>query len=309
MGQVLHGFAMIWLIIGVGWFVGHLKVMDDSAQRVLTRVAYYVGLPAILFHSLQSADLGRIFSSNVIVSAGAVATTLGIYLLLATFLWHRSLPHKIIGGYTSCYVNANNMGLPVAAHVLHDTSWVAPVLLMQVAFLQPVGLAVLDASRAAREGQRSSLWWSISLPLRNPMTLGVFGGLASNLVGLPVPRLLLETSELMGGIAVPAMLLGFGISLRLGPLPGKSNMPETLTVIGLKAIVQPLIALLLAELLRLDATTTLAVVVMAGLPTAQNVFVFATWADESVTLARDVIFITSVVSIVSVTAMVWVVSL
>lgn len=309
MSQVLAGFTVIWAVIAVGWLVAQLRILDASAQQILTRVAYYVGLPALLFHSVHAAEVTRIFSANVIVSIGAVASTWLVYTVAARFLWHRSLAHTIIGGYASCYVNANNMGLPIAAYVLHDTSWVAPILLMQVAFLQPVGLAVLDALREKREGHTGSWWWNLSLPLRNPMTIAVVLGLISNLTAFPVPGLLLEITELLGGIGVPAMLLSFGISLRLGPLPGKDNLAETGFIIILKVLAQPLFALGLAALVGLDAATTIAVVVMAGLPTAQNVFVFAMRADESVPLARDVIFITSVLSIASVTTLVSVLSL
>ena len=309
MADVLTGFTIIWTVIAVGWLVAQLRILDASAQQILTRVAYYVGLPALLFHSVHEAEVGRIFSSNVIVSIGAVAATLGLYVLVARLVWKRSLAHTIIGGYASCYVNANNMGLPIAAFVLHDTSWVAPILLLQVVFLQPLGLAILDALREKREGHPSSMWHNLTLPLRNPMTIAVVLGLVSNLTSFPVPGLVLEITELLGGIGVPAMLLSFGISLRLGPLPGKGNMAETGFIILLKVLVQPLFALGLATLAGLDMATTIAVVVMAGLPTAQNVFVFAMRAEESVSLARDVIFVTSVLSIASVTALVSVLSM
>lgn len=100
------------------------------------------------------------------------------------------------------------------------------------------------------------------------------------------------------------MLIAFGISLRTGPLPGQGNVAETVTISMLKVLFQPLVAFALARFVfGLDPVTTLAVTVMAGLPTAQNVFIFAMRGDESVQLARDVIFITSLASIPAVTGM------
>ncbi|MGB3955601.1 MAG: AEC family transporter [Brooklawnia sp.] len=304
MGDVLSGFFTIWFVIGIGWLMAHLKVLDHTAQGVLSKVSFYVGLPALLFSALRVAELERIFSLNVIVSALAIFITLGVYLVLASTLWKRDWGHRVIGGFCSCYVNANNMGLPIAAYVLQDTSWVAPILLIQVIFLQPVGLSILDALVARRHGQTTSWWYNVSLPLRNPMTLGVAAGLVANLLELPLPGLLLGTIDLVAGISVPAMLVAFGISLRTGPLPGRGNVAETISVSALKVIFQPLVGFLLARFVfGLDPVTTLAVTVMAGLPTAQNVFVFAMRGDQSVQLARDVIFITSLASIPAVTAM------
>ncbi|MGI5950433.1 MAG: AEC family transporter [Brooklawnia sp.] len=302
MGEVLSGFFTIWFVIGLGWLMAHLKVFDGTAQQVLSRVSFFVGLPALLFNSLRVADLERIFSRNVPVSLAAIFVTLGLYLLISMILWRRSTGHKVIGGFGSCYVNANNMGLPIAAYVLHDTSWVAPILLIQVVFLQPVGLSILDALRARKDGEATSWLANLTLPLRNPMTLGVLAGLVVNLAGWQLPGLFTDTVGLVGGISVPAMLMAFGISLRFGPLPGQGNVAETVTISVLKIIIQPLVALGLALVVGLDHTATLAVTVMAGLPTAQNVFIFAMRGGQSVQLARDVVFITSFASIPAVTA-------
>ena len=304
MGDVLSGFFTIWFVIGIGWLLAHLKVLDLTAQSVLSKVSFFVGLPALLFSSLRVADLERIFSYNVLVSSLAIFITLACYLVLASTVWQRSWGHKVIGGFGSCYVNANNMGLPIAAYVLKDTSWVAPILLIQVVFQQPLGLSILDALSARKHGRATSWWHNISLPLRNPMTLGVVAGLTVNLLGLPLPDLFSGTIDLVAGVSVPAMLIAFGISLRTGPLPGKGNVAETITISLLKVVLQPLAAFLLARLVfGLDPVATLAVTVMAGLPTAQNVFIFAMRGEQSVQLARDVIFITSFASIPAVTVM------
>ena len=304
MEDVLSGFFTIWFVIGIGWLLAQFRVMDTHSQRVLSQVSFWVGLPALLFGSLRRAELGRIFSQNVIVSLLAIFITLAIYLLLASTVWQRGAGHKVIGGFASCYVNANNMGLPIAAYVLHDTSWVAPILLIQVVFLQPVGLSILDALSARRNGQKTSAVRNITLPFRNPMTIGVIAGLLVNLTGVGLPELMTSTIDLVGGIAVPAMLIAFGVSLRAGPLPGYGNLGETITVSVLKVLVQPLLAFALARFVfGLDPATTLAVTVMAGLPTAQNVFIFAMRGEESVQLARDAIFITSFASIPAVTGL------
>ena len=66
-------------------------------------------------------------------------------------------PHPgelVIGALASPYVNAGNLGLPVAAYVLGDAAFVAPTLLLQLLVLQPTALAALDAD--VRGGGRRS---------------------------------------------------------------------------------------------------------------------------------------------------------
>ncbi|WP_316668674.1 AEC family transporter [uncultured Propionibacterium sp.] len=305
--DVLSGFATIWAVIGVGAAVAHLGVLGQDAQRLLSRFAFFIGLPPLLFMMMSRADLGRIFSLNVVVSIGAILVSAGLYLgsclLRARLAGHErpGLGHTVIGTFCSAYVNANNMGVPIASYVMKDTGWVAPVLMIQVIVLQPLGLSLLDADDARRTGGRTRLLHNASTPFRNPMTIGVLLGLAVNLLGRTPPALVADTLDLLGGVAVPSMLVAFGISLRLGPPPGRENRGETLLICALKLLVQPVSAWVLARVLGLDLATTLAVVVMAGLPTAQNVFVFSSRYGTSVSLARDVIFITTVCSIPAIT--------
>lgn len=301
--DVLSGFTTIWLVIGVGVLVAHIGFFGAEAERMLSRLAFFVGLPPLMVMTMLRADLERIFSRNVIASIGAILVSGCLYLgscLVRATLADRPRPgasHLVIGTFCSAYVNANNMGMPIAAYVLRDTSWVAPVLMTQVIVLQPLGLSLLDADNARRTGQPTSVLRNLSMPFRNPMTIGVLVGLGANLLGWTPPPLVADTLDLLAGIAVPAMLVAFGISLRLGPLPGREGGAETARICVLKLLVQPAAAWLLARLLGLDLPTSLAVVVMAGLPTAQNVFVFSSRYDTDVRLARDAIFITTICSI------------
>ncbi|MPN45836.1 hypothetical protein SDC9_193409 [bioreactor metagenome] len=52
--------------------------------------------------------------------------------------------------------------------------------------------------------------------------------------------------------------------------------------------------------MRLDRPDLLAVTVMAGLPTAQNVFVIATTYGRGVVMVRDAIFVSTVLSVLSI---------
>lgn len=100
-------------------------------------------------------------------------------------------------------------------------TWMAPILLIQVVILQPTALALLDAtgSDPATSGRR--WWYYLSLPIRNPLTVGTVAGLVVNALNLPVPEPVWSPAVMLGAVAVPAMLLAFGISLRLDPLPGR----------------------------------------------------------------------------------------
>jgi hypothetical protein len=180
--------------------------------------------------------------------------------------------------------------------VLGDAAYVAPTLLLQLLVLQPLALAVLDAD--AHTG-RPRLRDTLSRPLRNPLTVGSLIGLVLAVTGWTLPPAIHDPVELVGNMAVPAMLLAYGIALRLGPgLASGGSTAELATVCGLKLLVQPAVAWLVARhVLGVEGHALLAVVVTSALPTAQNIFVHATRYDRASVLARDAILVTTIGSV------------
>lgn len=301
MGAVLSGFLTIWVVIAAGWLLAHFRVLDLTAQDVLAKVAFFIASPALLFLMVAQADIGRVFSGNLVVTVAATVLAGLVYAVVARIWLKPSRSELVVGSMGACYVNAANLGIPIAFFVLDDVTWLAPLLLFQVGLVQPFALTVLDLDRAREAGVTSSGWVNLTMPLRNPMTLGTLAGLLVNLQGWTLPDWFTSPVGLLADMSVPSMLVAFGISLRLGPLPRPgATMNAVLLAAAIKLVIHPLVALGLARVLGLDATTTLAVVVIAGLPTAQNVFVWAARYGRAVTLARDTIFITTIGSIASI---------
>jgi malonate transporter and related proteins len=307
---VLTGFATIGILIGLGFLLASLKILDATAQRVLTRTAFYVASPALMVTVLGNTDAHRLLSANLIASLGSVTVASTIAVLLARLLWRRTAADTVIAAFCSAYVNAGNLGLPIAAYALGDAALIAPMLLAQLLVLQPVGLAVLDGlTHLPSPGISRSRLLLVRLgrPFRNPLAVGSLVGLVLALTGITLPVAINAPLTLIGGMAVPSMLLAYGISLRLGPGLGAGEPPgQIATLVSLKLVVQPIAAYLIgAYAVGLVGHDLLAVTVIAALPTAQNVFTFAMRYDRGVILARDTIFVATLLSVPVILAITW----
>ena len=310
MQGVLAGFAIIGIIIGIGFLLAQLRILDATAQGVLTRVSFYVASPALMITVLGGTDVHRLLSANLIASLGSVVVAATIAVLLARMLWKREAGDTVIAAFCSAYVNAGNLGLPIAAYALGDAALIAPMWLAQLIILQPSGLAVLDAiTHVPSPGisSRRLLLIRLTRPFRNPLAVGSLIGLALALTGIKLPMIISAPLTLVGGMAVPAMLLAYGISLRLGPRPGAGEPPiQIATLVSVKLMVQPIAAYLIgAYAVGLTGRDLLAVTVIAALHTAQNVFTFAQRYDRGVILARDTIFVATLLSVPVILAITW----
>ena len=272
-----------------------------SGQRLLIRIAFFVASPALMVTVLSRTDVSQLFSANLVASVTSVAVASITFVLLARLVWHRSASETVIGTFASAYVNAGNLGLPIAAYVLGDAALIAPMLLTQLLVLQPLGLIVLDfTTRPAENASRRRRVLSVlGRIVRNPLTVGSLLGLLLSVLRVPLPAPIFEPLQLIGGMAVPAMLLAYGVSLRLGPLPGSGEPPvQIATIVAIKLLLQPVVAYLMAQyVLHLDPHEVFAVTVIAALPTAQNVFTHAVRYRTGEILARDAIFCSTILSV------------
>ncbi|GGW89558.1 AEC family transporter [Streptomyces lomondensis] len=295
MQGVLSGFAVIAVVIGVGYLIGRRGYLGDGGREVLTKLAFHVASPALLFTTLAEADLSVIFSDRLLVTAMSTAAAAGVFVAVgAARGW--GVGRTTIGALCSSYVNSGNLGIPIAVYVLGDASLVAPVLLFQLVGVTPVALTILDL---ASGGEKRPLWQRLLTPLRNPIALGSLAGVAASASGLHVPGPLMDPLTLIGNMSVPAVLLAFGISLRGSTLPlrGAERAPVLLAV-SLKSFAQPAIAWALATgVFGLHGAPLLDVVVTSSLPAAQNLFTYASSYRVGEVLAREAILLSTVVAV------------
>lgn len=295
MSGVLIGFSIIGVIIAMGYVLARSGAVGPESSVVLSTVAFFVTTPALLFTVLTRADLSALFSSFFLASLSAVAVIAALSLALSVLLLHRPVAETAVASAAAWYVNANNIGLPVAIYVLGDPQWVAPTLLMQHLILVPALLTTLDVSARGRASLRSIL----TRPLRNPMIIASALGITVALTGVEVPAPVLQPFEIVGSASVPLVLLAFGVSLRgQRPLRAGSARRDVIVASILKSLVMPVCAWALGRFVfALDAEQLLAVTVIAALPTAQNVFTIASRYERGAVLARDTALLTTIAAV------------
>ena len=298
MNGVVEGFAALVAVIAVGWVVARVGVLGPGAAGVLSRLSFYVATPALLLLTLADADPAVLVSAALVGTAGSAVLSALLYVGVARWRWGLPAAELTTGGLASSYVNAGNLGVPISVYVLGDASFVAPVLLFQVLVLAPVGLAVLAGSRTT-EGAGTSHWRMLTQPLRTPVVVGCGLGVLLAATGVTLPPLVLEPVHLVAALAVPAALLAYGMSLHGAPRPASGEgSGQVWLAVALKTVGQPALAFALGRWVAgLEGVGLLAVTVTSALPTAQNVFVYASSYDRGTLLARDVVLLSTVLSV------------
>ncbi|CAN5159288.1 AEC family transporter [soil metagenome] len=295
MGGVLIGFAVIGFVILVGYIVARSGVLGEQGAFVFGRAGFYVLSPFLLFTVLSQADVHVLFSSLLLVSAIAAVASMAVFVAVSRAFFRRPVSETVIGTLASSYVNANNIGIPVALYVLGDAAYSAPIVLLQLLVFVPVALTILDVQARGSFSARRILFGVLS----NPIIIGSALGVLVAVLRVRLPDPVLEPLRLIGAAAVPIVLLSFGMSLHgQRPLAAGSSRRDVLLASALKVAFMPTVAWLVGHFLfHLREGQLFAVVVLAALPTAQNVFNYAQRYERGQILARDVVLITTVLCV------------
>lgn len=339
MAGVLAGFAVIWCIILVGSLVGRTGVLGEGAQRTLSQFAFWVASPCLLFLTVSEADIAAILSAPLVVAMVSAWSTAALWwALVGGHRWfgRRSHAHGrrgdqnsgtepnspahsgaarngvrirdderfpgagslVMSGQAASQVNSANLGIPLTAFVLGDASYVVPVILFQLAINTPIYLTVMDIVVLGRRPNVVSILRSV---ITNPMVMGSLLGVLFAATGWQLPEIAAQPIDLIAGAAIPCMLAAFGMSLtQHKPLQGSRAHKWQVAILSvLKLLVMPALAWLCGLALGLEGTALFGVVLMASLPTAQNVYVAAVRYRTAEPVSRDVVLVTSVVAMIT----------
>lgn len=280
---VLLGYTIILTVIGAGYVLARTGVIGKGAERlVLNRVAFYAATPALLFVVLAKSPPQDIFTPVLAVAALSASTTAAIFIAISVVWFRKSVAETAVGAASSSYVNSNNIGLPIGIYVLGTGAYVPPILVLQLVVFTPIILAAMSSGGVVRGTIKA---------LSSPIVVGSILGLLVSIFGLSVPSLIMEPLTILSGASIPMILLSFGASLHTSE--GLKIRAETASATLLKIAGMPVIAWLFATLLGLSAEHTYAAVILAALPTAQNVYNYAATYRVGEVVARDAVVVTT----------------
>ncbi|MFI5953008.1 AEC family transporter [Cryptosporangium sp. NPDC051539] len=293
MTGAVSGFAVIGLLIAVGFVLGRRATLGSGAQLVLARLAVTVTTPCLLFTTVTHADPSLLTAPAALVPmVTCLAAMIAFAVVALVRRWRGEV--QVMGTIAVGFGNYGNLGIPVASYVLGNAALVAPLILAQLAVQAPVAMSVLEL----RGPNGGSVRQRVRAVVTNPVLVATVLALLVAATGVHVPFVVAEPVRILGQVAVPVVLLAFGISLVGSPLPGRHGDRGPLALIVLlSAVGRPALAWLLAgPVLGEPGPVAYAAVVLSALPAAQNVAVWAAHYDVAPRLARESVLITTILA-------------
>jgi len=174
-----------------------------------------------------------------------------------------------------------------------------------IAFHAPVlitlGMVVMELVRRDAAPLHRALGAAALRIVRNPLLWGVVLGLLAHAYEVVLPEPALAFLAMMSAAVLPTALFGMGGALNEYRLA--DNWPQALAMASFQLLIHPAIAwVLMVPVLGVDPAIARYGVLLAAMPAGINVYVFATYYKRGVNVATNTVLISTVASIVTVSA-------
>jgi malate permease and related proteins len=286
---------MLTLFFGmaVGYAAYKFKVLDNSANRVLSNLVMNITLPFFILSSVMGGE--RTLSNiEVFYIFGISLISYGLCLVIALIIPKAPLfknKDEKMYSFMLLFGNVGFMGMPIVSSLFGSQAlFFASVFNMPFyIFLYTVGLYFVSGD----------FKFSPKLFL-NSGIISSFAALIIYLIDIPVPDIFSQSFTLIGQITPPAAMLIIGSTLAAIPVAHIFTNVRLYIISFIRLLVMPMLILFILKQFVTDTDILGIAVVLTAMPVATNSTMLCLQYNGNHELASDGIFISTVLSIITI---------
>lgn len=248
----------VFALVVLGFFAGPRLGLDP---RTLTRFAYYVLIPALIFDVIASAQVELGLAGRMIALAVVVHLAMAVIGWAVAKALHRS--EKMVSAYVliAVFGNVGNFGLPLVIFRLGEEASAAAT----VYFLAIMTIAFIIGVAAANLPSGGGLTATLAV-FKTPALIAILPGLIFNAADIQPPLFIERIIDLLSGATIPTMLVALGV--QLSTLQTFKFTADVMIASGIRLLTGPALALALSAPFGLTGLERGAGVLQAAMPAA-----------------------------------------
>lgn len=292
---MFNSIMPIFVVVGLAALFARSFNPDPTA---LSGVVLYLFIPFLVFNGIADTQI----SGSEALQIGAMAFGISGVMALIGMGIERALNLDRRTGsaliLTLILVNAANYGIPLNTFAFGDTPERA-ALAEERALIYYVASVIVSNTLGIYFASRGSVSTREALLniVRVPLIYAAILGFMVNVAEVTIPVALERPFDLLADAAIPGMLALLGIQLARASIRGQIQL--ILLTSGVKLIVAPVVAIILAAVLGLTGLTRDVSIVQSSMPTAVIAGVFATQFRADSEFVTSVILVSTIASIIS----------
>ena len=256
-------------LILLGFLLCRYTALNRAVWEQAEKLVFFVFFPVLLFHSIVKSPLDLPAASSLIgagLSLGVCAIALSYSLPYWPILGKR-LDRRDHAASAQIGFRFNSF---IALALADRLAGPEGLLMISVLIGVCVPLFNMGAVWPMARHANTGFWREL---VRNPLIIATSSGLMANLLGFRIPVWLDPSVSRIGAASLALGLMAAGAGMQLGTL--RQGKLLGMSVLLLKHLVLPLIALGMSRLFQLNPTQTTVLLAFSALPTASTCYVLA----------------------------------
>ena len=267
--------------------------------RTLAKVQFYLFVPALAFTKIYESDMQGSLALSIIASALLVLCALFVLSFALGLVCRFRKQMKFAFFCTSAHYNSGNFCLPLLQLLYKGDPLVMSVQAIMMAtqnvIQSTVGVFCAGCgSLSVRDAVRNIF--------RMPIIYACATGAALKALGIPLWAPLLSTADMISNGLVSIAL--FTLGAQLAQIRIRFSDWRIWATLSVRLLISPLIAFGAVRLLGITGLAAQAIVIMSAAPTAVNTLIISMEYDNQVEFTSKAVFASTVLSSVTVTAVI-----
>jgi len=299
---VFNKIIALFLIILIGVYGTKKHIINDDVNKGLRRILLEITLPLLVINSFSFSfdeGMGRniitafIYSILFMILGGIIS-----YILLKPLKGEK----KKILHFANFFSNCGFIGFPIINSIFGAEGVVYTSIFNMVftIFLWTYGVMIFS-DKLSKE--------NIKKVLLNPSIIAVYIGIPIMIFNIKLPASILDTTKIVGDMTAPISMIIVGSILLKVKI--KSIFKEASVYYGalIKLIVIPLAIYMIKLIIKDNSSVIDTIIVIQAMPAAAMTSIFAADFDKEKEYGAIVVFVTTLLSIITIPVIVKVIGL
>ncbi len=299
--SVLSVTIPIFVVIVIGYLFRKKGIISEKAVPALNKIAYYLGLTALIFTSIVRYDLKQIFNAGIVKTLYVTFAIFIFIVFVSVYFLKARKKTKGAIAVSSFRCNMAFVGIPVIISAFGEIAGAKGSVI--IGFMTPVNIifAIIffKVMGDSSTGKKDYAKFFLSF-LKDPLLIAAIAGILISYYSIPLPTILLDLLNILAGLAVPLALVTIGASFRISHI--RQNLRFVIFASVLKLVIEPAIAFFIGKyLFSIDPVDISIMVILFGMPLAVAAYIMGREYDSDVDFLSSALIFSTISSAATIT--------
>ncbi|UEL48117.1 AEC family transporter [Terrisporobacter hibernicus] len=300
-GVIVNQMLVLFIVMIIGYITNKKNILDVNVNKKISSLLLNITAPALILSSVVNRD--KAGDPKLVLDIAVLAIILYAILPFLGIVLAKILKvpkeDENLYQFMTIFSNVGFVGFPVIESIFGSEAvfFAAIINLVFNVFCYSYGIYLISESN------------KLSFDIKTLINPGIIVSIIAIIIyitNIEVPLVIKETTSMIGGITTPLAMMLIGSSL--GEIPIKEVFLEKrlYPYTFIKQIIMPIIFFLILKPFVTNELILGIIIIVSAMPVATITIMFCNEYEGNISLASKTIFITTLCSVVTIPALVYI---